>query len=90
MINNPADKLLAQNWEILNFKIDFTLKGNVNCPLKTIATLTKVFDTFGSNLLILPWTGHDISRGQAYYWHMDGRTHTHNNNTKTGLGKNAQ
>ena len=44
-----------------------------------IGTLTKVFYTYGPNLVILAWTGDELSRGQAsaYRTHRqtDGRTH---------------
>ena len=41
---------------------------------KTIGILTKVFYIYGPNLVILPETGHDLSRGQARDWRTDGHT----------------
>ena len=38
-----------------------------------IETLTKVFCIFGPNLVILAWTGDELSRGQTW-WRTDGRT----------------
>ena len=32
------------------------------------STLTKVFCTFGRNLVVLAWTGDELSRGQAQNW----------------------
>ena len=55
---------------------------------KTIGTLTKVFCIFGPNLVILAWTGPELSHGQASDWY----THTHRRRqrqylmAKTGLG----
>ena len=41
-----------------------------------IGTLTKVFCIFGPNLVILAWTGPELSRGQACDWHTDRQTDT--------------
>ena len=43
---------------------------------KTIGILTKVFYTYGTNLVILARTGPELSRGQASHWHTDSHTHT--------------
>ena len=64
----------------------------VQSPPKTIQILTKVFITYGPNLVILAWMGDELSRGQAGGWrtHMD--THTDRRRqrqypkAKTGLG----
>ena len=37
----------------------------VNQPLKTISMFTNVFYTSGLNLVILAWTGDELSRGQG-------------------------
>ena len=44
--------------------------------------LTKVFYTFGSNLMTLAWTGLGLSRGQASDWHTGGQTEAGNDNTR--------
>ena len=61
---------------------------------KTIGILTKVFYTYGSNLVILAWTGDELSRGQASDYRTHGRTDGHTDRcrqrqypkAKTGLG----
>ena len=42
---------------------------------KTIGTLTKVFYTYGPNLVILARTGYELSRGQACGYRTHRRTH---------------
>ena len=50
-------------------KQDFEIKLNLTyrawSPLKIIEILTKVFCTFGPNLVILAWTDDELSREQA-------------------------
>ena len=50
-------------------KQDFENKLNLICHAqstpKTIGILTKVFSTSGPNLVVLAWTGDELSRGQA-------------------------
>ena len=41
---------------------------------KTIGILMKVFYTYGPNLVILAWTGDELSRGQASDYRTHGRT----------------
>ena len=41
-----------------------------------IKILTKVFYTSGPNLVILAWTSHKLSRGQAGGWRTLTDTHT--------------
>ena len=60
-----------------------------------MGTLTKVFCIFGPNLVILAWTGPELSHGQAsdYRTHrrMDTQTDADNDNTrrpKLASGKN--
>ena len=70
----------AQNGVTFDFAVKFDLEGQGQSPPKTIGTLTKVFYTYGPNLVILAWTGDELSHGQtcAYCTHgrTDGRTDT--------------
>ena len=63
----------AQNWVNFDFEVKFDLEGQGQSPPKTIGILTKVFYTYGPNLVILAWTGDELSRGQTW-WRTDGRT----------------
>ena len=77
----------AQNGVNFDFEVKFDLEGQGQSPLKTTGILTKVFYTYGPNLVILAWTGDELLRGQAGGW----RTHTDNDNTqrpKLASGKN--
>ena len=69
----------AQNGVNFDFGVQFDLEGRIQSPPKTIRILTKVFYTYCRNLVILAWTGVELSRGQAsaYRAHRrtDGRTH---------------
>ena len=69
----------AQNGVNFDFGVQFDLEGQGQSPPKTIGILTKVFYTYCPNLVILAWTGVELSRGQAsaYRTHRrtDGRTH---------------
>ena len=89
----------AQNEVAFDFEVKFGLEGQGQSPPKTIRILTNVFYTYGPNLVILAWTGDELSRGQtsAYRTHRrtDGRTHRQtdagNDNTrrpKLASGKN--
>ena len=82
--------------QLLTLKLNLTLKVKVNHPPKTIGILTKVFYTYGPNLVILAWTGDELSRGQASDYRTHGRTDTQtdagNDNTrrpKLASGKNG-
>ena len=88
----------TQNGVNFDFGIQFDLEGLGQSPPKTIGILTKVFYTYCPNLVILAWTGDELSHGQAsaYRTHRrtDGRTHRQtdagNDNTrwpKLALGK---
>ena len=55
------------------FKVKFDLEGQGRLPPQTIGALTKVFYTYGPNLVILAWMGDELSCGQA----RDYRTHRH-------------
>ena len=86
----------AQNGVTFDFEVKFDLDGQGQSPPKTIGILTKVFYTYGPNLVILAWTGDELSRGQAsaYRTQTDGRTDTQTDRrrqrqypkAKTGLG----
>ena len=88
----------AQNEVNFYFEVKFDLEGLGQSPPKTIGILTKVFYTYEPNLVILAWTGDELSRGQAsaYRTHRrtDGRTDTQTDRrrqrqypkAKTGLG----
>ena len=89
----------AQNGVNFDFEVKFDLEGQGQSPLKTIWILTKVFYTYGPNLVILAWMGNELLRRQAsaYCTHRrtDGRTHRQtdagNDNTrrpKLASGKN--
>ena len=69
-----VDKLQAQNWVKFDFQVKFDLEGQGRIPSKTTGTLTKVFYTFGPNLVIISWMGPGLSRGQASDWYTDTRT----------------
>ena len=63
----------AQNGVNFDFEVKFDLEGQGQSPPKTIGILTKVFYTYGLNLVILAWMGDELSRGQTW-WRTDGRT----------------
>ena len=69
----------AQNEVNFDFEVKFDLEGQGQSPPKTIGILTKVFYTFGPNLVILARADDELSRGQAsaYRTHRrtDGQTH---------------
>ena len=84
----------AQNEVKFDFQVKFDLEDQGRSSPKTIETLTKVFCTFVSNLVILDWTSGELSCGQAHDWHTHGHTDTQdadNDNTrrpKLASGKN--
>ena len=57
----------------LDFKVKFDLEGQGPLPPKMIGILTKLIFTSGPNLVILAWTGDDLSSRQAFhcYTHTD-------------------
>ena len=65
----------AQNGVHFDFEVKFDLEGQGQSPPKTIGTLTKVFYTYGPNLVILARTGDELSRGQACGYRTHRRTH---------------
>ena len=63
-----ADKLkMGVNFD---FEVKFDLEGQGQSPPKTIGILTKVFYTYGPTLVILAWTGDELSHGQTW-WRTD-------------------
>ena len=80
----------AQNGVNFDFEVKFDLEGQNQSLPKTIGILTKVFNIYGPNLVILAETGDELSRGQASDWHTDWRTHRRRQQqypkAKTGLG----
>ena len=73
----------AQNGENFDFDLKFDLEGQGWLPPKTIGT--KVFCIFGPNLVILAWTGDELSHGQTW-WRTDGQGQRQYPKAKTGLG----
>ena len=67
----------AQNGVNFDFEVKFDLEGHGQSPPKTIGILTKVFYTYGPNLVILAWTGDGLSRGQASAYRTHRRTDGH-------------
>ena len=78
----------AQNGVTFDFEVKFDLEGQGQSPPKTIGILTKVFYTYGPNLVILVWTGDELSRGQASDYRTDGRTHIQTQATTIPEGQN--
>ena len=76
----------AQHGVNFDFEGKFDLEGKGQSPLKTIGILTKVFYTCVSNLVILAWTGLELSRGQVIDTQTDTRRQRQHLKAKTGLG----
>ena len=66
------------------FEIWFDLEGQGQSPPKTKGILTKVFYTYGPKLVILAWTGNELSRGQIW-WRTERRRQRQCPEAKTGL-----
>ena len=62
----------SSNGVNFDFEVKFDLEGQGQSPPKTIGNLTKVFSTYGLNLVILAWKVDELSRGQTW-WRADGR-----------------
>ena len=78
----------AQTGVNFDFEFKFDLDVQGQSTSKTIGILTKVFYTYGPNLVILAWRGNELSRGQTW-WRTDGRTDRRRQQypkAKTGLG----
>ena len=56
----------AQNGINFDFEIKFDQEGQGQSTPKTIGILTKVFYTYGPNLVILACTGNELSRRQTW------------------------
>ena len=87
-----GDELLCgqgQNGVNFDCEVEFDLEGQGQSPPKAIGILTKVFYTYGPNLVILAWTGDELSGGQARDWRTDTHTDRHRQRrypeAKTGL-----
>ena len=78
----------AQNGVTFDFEVKFDLEGQCQSPLKTIGIFTKVFYTYGPNLVILAWTGYELSRGQASDYRTHGQTHRQTQATTIPEGQN--
>ena len=77
-VNNPN----------FDFDVKFDLEGQGQSTPQTIPSLTKVFCTFGPNLVILTWTSDKLSRWQAHDWRTDGRTDGRTDRQRDGQTKN--
>ena len=66
----------TQNGVNFYFEVKFDHEDHDQSPPKTIGILTKVFYTYGPNLVILAWTGDELSRRQTWW-----RTDAGNENT---------
>ena len=92
---NELSRRQAQNRVNFDFEVKFDLEGQGQSPRKTIGILTKVFYTYAPNLVILAWTGDELSRGQTWWrtdGRTDGRTDAGNDNTRRPIlasGKNS-
>ena len=62
----------AQTGLNFDFEVEFDLEGQGQSTLKTIGILTKIFYTYGPNLVILAWTGNELLCGPTW-WRTDGR-----------------
>ena len=63
----------AQTGANFDFEVKFYLEGQIQ-PTPKIRILTKVVYTYGPNLMILAWTGNELSRGQSCDGRTDGQT----------------
>ena len=55
----------GQNGVHLEFQGKFDIEGQGRTLHETLKILTKAFYTSEPNLVILAWTSHELSRGQA-------------------------
>ena len=67
----------AQNGVNVDFEVKLDLEGQGQSPSKAIRILTKVFYTYGPNLVILAWAGDELSRGQTSAYRTHRRTDGH-------------
>ena len=67
----------AQNGINFDFEVKFGLEGQGQSPPKNNRDLNQGFYTYGPNLVILAWTGDELSRGQASAYRTHRRTDGH-------------
>ena len=67
----------SSKWGKFGCDLIFDLEGQGRSLHKTKGTITKLFCTFGPNLVILAWMDPELSRGQISDWHTDWHTHRH-------------
>ena len=82
----------VQNGVNFDFEVKFDHEGQGQSPPKPIGILTKVFYTYGPNMVILAWTGDEFSQGTSS-WFPHTQTDAGNDNTrrpKLASGKNLQ
>ena len=60
-----------------DFEVKFDLEGQGQSPPKTTRIFTKVFYTYGPNLVIQAWKGDELSCGQASAYRTHRRTDGH-------------
>ena len=83
-----AENITSSNWgKHFDFEVKFDLKGQDQSTPKTIGILPMVFYTYGPNLVILAWTGNELSCGKKLGdgradGRTDGRTYAGNDNTR--------
>ena len=86
-MRNGLDKLKMGS--LLTLELNLTLKVKLSqSPPKPRGILTKVFYTYGPNLVILAWTCDEFSRGQASDYRTHGRTHRQTQPTTIPEGQN--
>ena len=73
---------------ILSVKLEFDLESQSQSPPKNYWDLNKVFYTYGSNLVIVAWTGPELSCGNTRNWHTDWHTDTQTLATTIPGGQN--
>ena len=66
----------SSKWVNFEFEVKFDLEGQCQLPPKTIRILTKVFCFSGPNLVILAWTGDELSCRQGSDWYTHRHRHT--------------
>ena len=78
----------AQNGVSFDFGVQFDLEGQCQLSHKTKGILTKLLCTSGPNLVILAWTGDELSRGQARDYRTQRRTDRQTQATTIPKGQN--
>ena len=78
----------AQNGVNFYFGFQFDLEGQGQMSHNTIGILTKLFCTSGPNLVILAWTGDELSCRQARDYRTHRRTHRQTQATTIPEGQN--